>query len=286
MIREESSGQCLRFMGGAGTSGSGTEGVKLENCDPDNDRFFWHLGNRDRKTKKCCGGIRAWNTDQCFQGGQGGGRGVTGICELSGAHTGQGWSLKPDGQLARGSTCVGPADNGKGIQEAPCMSFRSKGGARFSKQHTREPIERTLYVKAQREHPEVFATLNKQLKLDDATLGVPKACLKPGAECFTLTYGAEAGGNRCLTSDGSLSTSKDECSLFVHSAEAFQLAESGDCLDTWSDMDPETWGFYGCHGGTVQKFKNTEGSIYCTLVEIDQPQCFELKHWSPSSAAA
>lgn len=32
-------------------------------------------------------------------------------------------------------------------------------------------------------------------------------------------------------------------------------AVSGDCLDTWSDSDDETWGFYpACHDGDNQKF--------------------------------
>lgn len=87
MIREEESGLCMHYLGSAGTSGSGTEGVKLDECDEKNHRFFWHLGNRNQRSKKCCSGLRAWNTDQCLQGGQSGGRAVTTICELSGRGT-------------------------------------------------------------------------------------------------------------------------------------------------------------------------------------------------------
>ena len=33
--------------------------------------------------RKCCSGLRAWNTDQCLYGGQGGGRAQTSICRLA-----------------------------------------------------------------------------------------------------------------------------------------------------------------------------------------------------------
>eukprot|EP00931_Biecheleriopsis_adriatica_P034800 TRINITY_DN20079_c0_g1_i1.p1 TRINITY_DN20079_c0_g1~~TRINITY_DN20079_c0_g1_i1.p1 ORF type:complete len:807 (+),score=111.46 TRINITY_DN20079_c0_g1_i1:202-2421(+) len=278
MIKEESSGLCLLFMGNAGTSGSGSEGVRLADCDPSNQRFFWHLGNRNRRTKKCCSGLRAWNTDQCLQGGQSGGRAVTGICELSGSHSGQAWSLNEDGLFSRGSTCLGPTDNPSkpGLKEALCVSFRSSGGARFSKMAAKEPIERELYLKAQRDHPEVFAKLNAELAAADADIGVPRACLTPGRHCFTLTW-ADGNRDRCLDSDGKLVRTKEDCALFLFEKDAFKLAESGSCLDTWSDMDPETWGFYDCHGGDNQKFRQAQGSDYCTLLKIDSQQCFEMR---------
>merc|ERR1719157_266800 len=111
MIKEEKSGKCMLYQGQAGKSGSGAEGVVLSACDKNNHRMFWHLGNRNPHTHGCCSGLRAWNTDQCFQGVQPGGKGITGICELSGDNTAQKWSLH-NGMLKRGNgnKCIGPGD--------------------------------------------------------------------------------------------------------------------------------------------------------------------------------
>jgi glycosyltransferase involved in cell wall biosynthesis len=162
MIKEESSGLCLLYQGQAGTSGQGREGVVLDTCDEGNHRFFWHPGNRRPPEGKCCSGIRAWNTDQCFEGGQGGGKAITGICEVSGSNGNQHWKLHKDGSLKRGEQCIGPGESPRTLQEGPCFSFRSRGGAKFSKQAIREPIETQLYHKAQHDHPEIFARLNKK----------------------------------------------------------------------------------------------------------------------------
>eukprot|EP00930_Biecheleria_cincta_P027006 TRINITY_DN18980_c0_g1_i1.p1 TRINITY_DN18980_c0_g1~~TRINITY_DN18980_c0_g1_i1.p1 ORF type:complete len:775 (-),score=134.67 TRINITY_DN18980_c0_g1_i1:824-3148(-) len=278
MIKEEQSGKCMLFMGHAGTSGSGSEGVMLSACDENNPRFFWHLGNRNRRTHKCCSGLRAWNTDQCLQGGQGGGRGVTGICELSGSNFMQGWSIGQDGQLSRGGQCLGPDGKG-GIEEGPCMSFRNKGGSRFTKIGSKEPIERQLYVKAQQEHPAMFARLNAQMGADDPS--IPHKCRESGVSCVTLTLADDGTSQRCLDGDAGVVQTKEDCALFYLDDAHFKLAESGKCLDTWSDQDPLTWGLYDCHSGDNQKFSRGEGSKFCTLVEIDKPQCFELHEWTP-----
>eukprot|EP00439_Symbiodinium_sp_Y106_P079919 s735_g18.t1 len=286
MIREDQSGLCLRYMGGAGTSGSGSEGVRLENCDQNNHRFFWHLGNRNKPfgclghpTMKCCSGLRAWNTDQClqdlarsktmmtdrfsfgpilflpvrpkcaitWQGGQSGGRGITGICELSGTNPSQAWSLTSDGLLKKGSSCLGPANSQTpGLKEAPCVSFRNKGGSRFSKMSSQIPLETKLYRKAQQEHPEVFARLNAELNVD-APSDMPKRCLEPGRSCIKLYW---KGSTQCLDAEAQW----EDCGYYIYENQGLKQAETMACLDTWSDEDVNTWGLYECHGGNNQKF--------------------------------
>lgn len=272
MIREEQSGLCLRYMGGAGTSGSGSEGVRLENCDQNNHRFFWHLGNRNKKTKKCCSGLRAWNTDQCLQGGQSGGRGITGICELSGTNPSQAWSLTSDGLLKKGSSCLGPANTQTpGLKEAPCVSFRNKGGSRFSKMSSQIPLETKLYRKAQQEHPEVFARLNAELNVD-APSDMPKRCLEPGRSCIKLYW---KGSTQCLDAEAQWVESQEDCGYYIYENQGLKQAETMACLDTWSDEDVNTWGLYECHGGNNQKFVQSDGQVFCAYVDIGSEQCFE-----------
>lgn len=156
MLQEEKSGKCLHFQGYAGTSPTGSEGAALAVCDDTDDRFFWHAGNVDRSTGKCCSGLRAWNTDQCLKGGQGSGKAVTTICTVAGLDSSQDWGLRDNGQLSRGSTCLGLGEELDTVVEAFCLGFRSKGGARWKKLAPRIPLETNLYRKALREHPEYF----------------------------------------------------------------------------------------------------------------------------------
>jgi len=280
MIREETSGLCLRYQGQAGTSGFGKEGVVLEPCDAGNDRFFWHLGNRRQKDGRCCSGLRAWNTDQCFQGGQDGGKkAITGICEVSGSNSIQHFKLHADGSLKRGDSCMGPGDGPKSIKEGPCWSFRSKGGAKFSKQSSREPIEATLYHKAQREHPEQFKLLNEQFKASGASGKINK-CEEPGVKCSTLKF--SDGSGRCLDDEAHLSDEQDSCVVvYVNKERTIELASDGRCLDSASDGNAETWTFYGCHGGANQQFVPHGEGRYCAVEAIDgADQCFELKPYS------
>jgi len=159
MLREERSGKCLWFQGQAGTSGSGQEGASLEHCNEQDDRFFWHLGNANRRSGKCCSGLRAWNTDQCLAGGQGGGKAITGICSVAGLDVGQAWALTSSGQLQRSGSCLGPGDSPDSLVEGTCLSFRSRGGAKWTKLAAKVPLETQLYRSALREHPEAFHAL-------------------------------------------------------------------------------------------------------------------------------
>lgn len=160
LLQETKSQKCLFFLGYAGTSGSGKEGVELRDCDERNDRFYWHLGNADPITSKCCSGLRAWNTDQCLNGGQGGGRGITGICSVNGRDSGQHWKLEEDGHLRRGGQCIGlKPGTQKDLHETACSYFSGDDDSKWVKIHAREPLETTLYNKALHDHPEVFSNL-------------------------------------------------------------------------------------------------------------------------------
>jgi len=156
MLQDEKSGKCLHYQGHAGTSGTGSEGADLADCNEHDDRQFWHAGNMDRSTKKCCSGLRAWNTDQCLKGGQGGGKAITTICTVAGLDSQQDWGLRDSGQLSRGSQCLGPGDDPNTMVEGSCLGFRNKGGAHWKKLGAKVPKEMELYQKALREHPEYF----------------------------------------------------------------------------------------------------------------------------------
>jgi len=270
MIRDEFSKKCLLYQGPAGTSGSGREGVVLADCDENNHRFFWHLGNRDPTTHKCCSGLRAWNTDQCFVGMQGGGRGVTGICELSGGHWDQHWALE-SGQLRhhRGTSCAGPGKSPNTLIEGPCDSFEKRGGAQFSKQSVREPLETELYKKSQREHPELFR------KLDGIPEKEPPPDCRGTIKCMVLLIAD--GSKRCLADDGSLTKDSGRCAMMQFVDTNLRLAKDERCLDTWSDDSAETWGFYDCHGGSNQDFNKRESTRFCA--EDKEDQCFETRSW-------
>lgn len=276
-IREETSGLCLLFQGQAGTSGQGREGIVLAPCDKSNDRFFWHPGNRNPKTEKCCSGIHAWNTEQCLEGGQGGGKGITGICEVGGKNPSQHWKLHEDGSLRRGDTCLGPGADKNTLQEGPCFSFRSRGGARFTKIDEREPIETTLYHKAYKEHPEMFAKLDAQTKAGEGR--GPRRCQEAGTKCVTLHARLPADGSkRCLDDEAHLAS--EDCAIVYIQDRTIRTAESGECLDTKSDEDKDSYVWYGCHGGPNQQFELKDGGRYCaaqTLPGVDQ--CFEVSPW-------
>lgn len=282
MIKEETSGLCILFQGQAGTSGQGKEGVVLAPCDQNNHRFFWHLGNRAPKNDKCCSGLRAWNTEQCFEGGQQGGKAITGICEVGGRNSNQHWKLHPDGQFQRGDRCMGLQGSDQ-LKEAPCFAFRSNGGARFSKQSVREPIETTLYHKAQKEHPNYFTKLNAMFKAQ-AGGGPPGAakCKERGITCGTFIYAD--GSKRCIDEDGRLSTEADNCVLVGMTGDTIQNAETSDCLDMKSDQDPESYVWYGCHGGSNQRWSaisSGDKTRYCASQKVSQgDQCFDLVPWS------
>lgn len=269
MIREEKSMRCLFFQGHAGTSGSGKESVSLKECDENNPRMFWHLGNSNPRDKTCCSGLRAWNTEQCFQGKAG-----TGICEISGRHTLQAWQLDENGALKQRDKCIG-SENGNALKEAPCVSWRNKEGGRWTKQATRVPLETKLYNDARRDHPEVFAKLELELKALAGIGSGPSACQE--GNCVTLIFADGTG--RCVDDEGSLSKDKSACAIVIVGNGHVKKAENGNCLDTWSDDSIETWGWYDCHDGSNQKFAEEGPVRVCSAV--DERACFLREKWAP-----
>merc|ERR1712176_1292297 len=108
MLQEEQTGKCLLYQGPPGTSYDGHESAMLDDCNEENHRFFWHLGNTNFETGKCCNGLRAWNTDQCLEGAElDGGTVATGICMMNGQDLLQQWSLQEDKSLRKGDQCLG-----------------------------------------------------------------------------------------------------------------------------------------------------------------------------------
>jgi len=282
MIKEESTGMCIHFQGHAGTSASGNEGVDLAACDSTDHRLFWHLGNKDPRTGRCCSGLRAWNTEQCFSGGQPGGKkAITRICEILGRDIRQHWALTSTGQLKHQNTCIGPGSGRNTLAEVQCNSLTGKQW-RFTKAHVSEPLETRLYRMARHDHPEVFKVLDEQLAKMDAAKQ-PMLC-RGGASCVTLV--AMDGSGRCLDGEGQLVSERNFCApLVVESGGAVKLADSGTCLDNWSDDDAETWGFYGCHGGSNQHFSRKSSDQVCVITFANHEECFETHEWPWSSSS-
>jgi hypothetical protein len=258
MIEVGESGKCLHFQGPAGTSGHGSEGVDLRRCDASDDRFFWHLGNRNARGE-CCSGLRAWNTDQCFAGEQGGGeKGITTICDLSGADRRQLWVLNADGQLKKGSNCLGPGSGSKPLKTSRCSTMQSPV---FRKVSVVVPVETKLYRKSQEENPEMFKKLDAQF---------PSSLEATCQDCVFLVL---EKGNRCLDDHASLPKEVSSCTP-LRVTDGLVKTRDGTCLDNWSDNDIETWGFYDCHGGPTQQFKMGHEGLLCS---VGNRECFRVQ---------
>lgn len=94
---------CLSLKSrGWGSGGSPNDSLIMDECstvpglEATSGRQYWHKANRDSEGK-CCGGLRAWNTDQCVMPGL-----RTSVCALSG----QPAQLTADGSLKVGSKCL------------------------------------------------------------------------------------------------------------------------------------------------------------------------------------
>lgn len=284
MLKEAHTGLCLHFMGSAGTSSQGKEGVDLKECNPNDDRFYWHLGNRAPKTGRCCSGLRAWNTEQCFAGVQGSERGKTTICEISGRSHEQLWHLK-DGQLRHPSQgCLGNGQLPHSLSVRGCRDIDNKGGARFTKEAVKIPLETQLYQKAQRDNPEMFRILDEKFPVDGRRQ-VPSACRNRGT-CNALVF--SDGTGRCLDDAGGLTLEKESCAPLQLRDSQVHKVTSDECLDSWSDDDRETWGFYGCHSGENQKFlwqgqQGVGGSVCMYKRDRGEVEaCFLVQEWPPS----
>jgi len=149
--------KCLQYQGQAGTSQTGVGKVKLVKCNAKDDRQRWHLANVDWQLGgKCCGGLRAWNADQCLQAE--GDKIATGVCDISGkkiATTAQAVSLSAEGHLRFHSPYGGMQCaelSGKHFRLKDCSSVEAQGGV-WEKANSEVPIETKLYQEALSNNP-------------------------------------------------------------------------------------------------------------------------------------
>lgn len=289
MIKDTQTEKCLYYQGRAGTSGQGKEGVVLRDCEPDNDRFMWHLGNQrpSRKSPTCCSGLRAWNTDQCFEGQQAGSKegppkGVTGICEISGRHSGQQWEITEDGFLKKRDRCMSVRHGeGDSLVESNCVNLRTSPSiGRWVKFGARVPLETELYRKWQRERPDVFEKLNRDLRAMSGGSKEPGGCKAVGG-CKALS--PADGSGRCLDDEAQFSKDRTACVPVMISGKEVRKAETGECLDTASDDNAESWVWYSCHGGINQQFETHGASRLCSAK--DTSGCFSTEPWSTGPRA-
>lgn len=182
MLRERTTGKCLRYDGYAGTSADGRGSASLASCvagDGDH-RLLWHVANRDIASGSCCSGIRAWNTDQCL-GDAGTERLETSVCDVSGHNPQQYAALRGSdgvgerkreidehGDLHVGGRCVVVGSRG-GLLWSPHPSMKpctdlQELGASWMQVSTSVPLETRLYKAAHEEHPEMFESAERQSK--------------------------------------------------------------------------------------------------------------------------
>lgn len=272
MLKDAKSNLCLKYLGSAGTAGSGTGKAKLVACEPDTDhRLFWHLGNKKSRSRGggCCTGLRAWNTDQCLSEADGQGF-STAVCDVAGRNQQQHWYVNGDGMLQRKDTCVLTTDKG-GMTRKPCLSVKSSG-TKWSKSSSREPLEIELYTKARTTHPELFEVLDRQMgTITGGGAGGPPSCQQGPGGCLQLW---RKSGAECLEEGMGFTADKTACLPFFLKGKALHSAfDTEMCLDRWSDEDPETWGLYSCHAGATQQFERKADGVICNPFN----ECFASK---------
>mmetsp|Transcript_86593 Transcript_86593/g.269131 ORF Transcript_86593/g.269131 Transcript_86593/m.269131 type:complete len:384 (-) Transcript_86593:55-1206(-) len=266
-LREDTSGLCLKYTGWAGTSGNGFGSAKLVDCSDNNHRLFWHLGNKNRRSGKCCSGLRAWNTDQCLTHVESG-QFKTGVCDVSGRNSGQSWAVTASSREFRQRDSCAGVDSGGRLVGKPCMALRA---SKWSKASTEVPLEMQLYLKARREHPEVFARLDRELA-SEASASKPLVCGRVTGGCFTLHHQGDSQPGPCLDDDISFTEDQNACALFYSQNQVLMSATEGTCLDKMNDASADTWGLYGCHGGDNQQFRKS-GDAYCDTAD----QCLAFR---------
>lgn len=263
---------CLRFDGSAGTSSSGFGTVGLAACDRENDhRLYWHRGNRDVSTGRCCSGIRAWNTDQCLQSDA---NGIlsTGICDVTGRNYFQLSSHSSHKQVLKAyDRCI--TVETFSLQAVQCSRPHI---SRWEKIKVFVPIERELYDKARRENPDMFSSAEWQLQaaLKSSTCGGPFCeCVDGG--CFSLYLESSgSAADRCLDSNAKLVEDTSDCMDFFLKDQKLRLVlNSTFCVDRGRDDDPETWNFTACLAGLETQTFKVHGGSACNAFD----ECFRTQ---------
>eukprot|EP00746_Dinoflagellata_sp_MGD_P003947 gnl/MRDRNA2_/MRDRNA2_107630_c0_seq1.p1 gnl/MRDRNA2_/MRDRNA2_107630_c0~~gnl/MRDRNA2_/MRDRNA2_107630_c0_seq1.p1 ORF type:complete len:728 (+),score=126.47 gnl/MRDRNA2_/MRDRNA2_107630_c0_seq1:116-2299(+) len=268
-IKDPQNQRCLTYLGGAGTSGNGFGGAALRPCNPQNDRQFWHRGNREQSSGKCCNGLRAWNTDQCLsQFYEKNGIG-TSVCDIAGTRPDQYWEFN-NGVLQQKLSGTCAIATSAGVEGKPCSMTRSHSGALWEKVETREPLETTLYNEEIKKNPEMFAKLDQLLIGEKKSESKPAKCVEHG--CIHLFRHGSV--HDCFDTSMMVVNDPLQCAAFYVDGRQLRLAKGGGCVDRWNDHDGNTWGTYQCHGGENQAFSKTDRSTYCAVAATNE--CFSF----------
>lgn len=305
MLGEKSNGKCLRYQRRAGTSSDGKGTASLEDCDPKDHRFFWHVANRDPRNKgKCCSSLKAWNTDQCISGAS---NGVvhTSVCDVSGKRSNQDWAINNGRLENRGNKgpkgCIGAEKLDDGVHQNgelgyfPCRNLHEL--STWQLLNRTMPLEAQLYRKDQREFPEVFGSLGVQKKALAAT-PVPQACITPenqNATCV-LIFSTD-GTNRCLDEGGLLTEATKYCSQYQllgmcptcpkdGPVQGIRSVVTGRCFDSMDDHSSETWDLEACKEDDVSQMFTRKGSEVCLSDRSKDggTGCFKFKPITPQAA--
>merc|ERR1740139_77299 len=137
--------------------------------------------------------------------------------------------------------------------------------ARWSKVAVSVPIEREMYDRTRREHPDLFVSAERQLQ-DIALTSETATCEDSVEGCFGLRPGDL--DVLCIGADGQLTLEAEQCAGFMFTEGGLLQAPSSyagvRCLDRMSDDSDQTWGFFPCHGGLTQQFAKQEDGRYCS----------------------
>lgn len=273
-IEEPQSQMCLTYRGQAGTSGNGFGSAGLQPCNQGNDRQFWHLGNRETSSGKCCSGLRAWNTDQCLSSVRRNEL-TTAVCDIAGTRPDQYWKIESGILTQQASGQCVLATGGDGLEGKPCSMAR--GHSMWAKSQNREPLETKLYHQEMRSNPEMFAKLDQFLVKEMKMESKPAKCVQHS--CIHLFKHGSI--QDCFDAGMMAVNDPIQCAAFYVDGRQLRMAKGDQCVDRWNDHDGNTWGTYTCHGGENQAFEKIDHTTYCAAAASDE--CFSFAPLPPDS---
>lgn len=113
------------------------------NCEDGSKSQRFQLGNVDRKTAKCCSGLRAYGSNDCLDYFDGSGPHWY-SCDVTGQNGNQQYRLRKDGRIQHGESDCILMDKGGLLQQVPCESLNGEQGV-FEKLFSFEPTEWQIY---------------------------------------------------------------------------------------------------------------------------------------------